>query len=50
MVHDLRWIRIQWGPWIRIQESKNAHKNGKKFFQFSRAFGIPQIIFVFHKC
>jgi hypothetical protein len=23
---------------------------GKNFFQFSRAFGIPQIVFVFHKC
>jgi hypothetical protein len=22
----------------------------QRFFQFSRAFGIPQIIFVFHKC
>jgi len=22
---DQVWIRIQWGPWIRIQEGKNSH-------------------------
>ncbi len=26
---DQVWIRIQWGPWIRIQESKNDHKKRK---------------------
>ncbi len=25
-------------------------RNSRSFFQFSRACGIPQIIFVFHKC
>jgi hypothetical protein len=36
---DPDWIRIQWGPWIRIRikEGKMTQKNRKQLINFRRA-------------
>jgi hypothetical protein len=38
------------GYLLQLKVLTNEKRGGLKVFQFSRAFGIPQIIFVFHKC